>query len=163
LPRHPLPGIARDSVDRVLAAYAERGMFRSYSRTPDQGDVLRYCFTWIVPEPFHVLFCPATGELTFENLLPGIPRGSDLELQLKAFIRGFADPERPEHRRVDPTRLGVRWLRRRGKVSLTFRITGGDYDYGVRKAVNVVNEIFLGFLTVYHPDYMVRNFQASQE
>ena len=69
----------------------------------------------------------------------------------------------PEHRRIDGRRFAVVYSKRSGDVSITFRILAGDYRLGVKKAVNLINEIFLGFLSLRHPDYMVENFRTPEE
>jgi hypothetical protein len=108
-------------------------------------------------------FDPARATLSFRKLLPGVVRGSQLETELQAFIASFADASRPDHRRIDPARLGLRYTNQRGTVALTFRILRDDFEYGVRTAVNVVNEIFLGFLNVRFPEYTAEKFKLPEE
>ena len=157
---------SRNEVSRILEGYAQRGVFRSYSEIASQSvtnDVTEFRFVWLTPEPLRVVFDATRDALIFEDLLPGVHRESELAAELKAFIRSLTSPGLPDHRRLDPTRLRAIYRNRQGRVSLAFLIQGGDFDYGVRKAVNVVNEIFLSFLTVYHPPYMVKHFQMWDE
>ena len=151
------------AVSGILEEYAERGVFRSYSQVESSDGVTRFRFLWLTPEPFDVVFDARRDALQFRDLLPGIPPGSELAAELKAFVRGRTAGDLREHRRLDPARLRVIYRNRGGSVSLTFLIQNGDYEYGVRKAVNLVNEIFLSFLTVYHAPYMVRHFQMWDE
>ena len=139
---------------RSLERYAARGVFRSFSQTaPDE-----FRFRWLWNLPFHITFDRARGALRFPDLLTGIRRGSALETELKAALRAICAADRPEHRRIDARRLSVRYSNRRGAVSLSFVVLGNDYEYGVQKAINVVNEIFVGFLNVRHPEYMAESF-----
>ena len=78
-------------------------------------------------------------------------------------MRGFSSPDRPPHRRVDPAKLGLRYTNRRGTATLAFIISENDHEYAVRKALQVVNEVFLGFLNLHHPEYMAENFQLPLE
>jgi hypothetical protein len=129
-------------------------VFRSFSPTAP-GE---FRFRWLWNLPFRVTWDGARGALRFPGLLPGIAPGSELEADLKNAIRAICAADRPEHRRVDARRLSVRYSNRRGYVSLSFVALGKDYEYAVRKAINVVNEIFVGFLNVRHPEYMAENF-----
>lgn len=103
------------------------------------------------------------GALAFKKLLPNIPAGSDLETGLKEFLKSLGSYERPAHRRLDHARLAVRYANRRGTVTLAFVISGDDHEYAVKKALEVVNEIFLGFLNLHYPEYMAENFRLPLE
>jgi len=150
-------------VKKVLASYAERGVFRSFSQVAGEKGKPEFRFYWLWNLPFHVIFDPERRSLSFRKLLPGITRGSRLETELRAFIEGLSSSDRPEHRRIDPTRLAVRYSNQRGTVALTFRMLGSDCEYGVRRAVNAVNEIFLEFLNARFPEYMVGMFKLPEE
>ena len=101
--------------------------------------------------------------LSFKKLLPNIVPGSALDTDLKAFIKGRCSPDQPEHRRLDSKRVAARYSNRQGTVNLSFLVVGNDYEYGVRKALNMVNEIFIAFLNVYYPEYLVENFRIPEE
>jgi hypothetical protein len=150
-------------VKKVLASYAERGVFRSFSQVAGERGKAEFRFHWLWNLPFHLTFDPTKATLSFRRLLPGIVRGSQIETELKTFIDSFADEARPEHRRIDAARLSLRSSNQRGTVTLTFRILGSDCEYGVRKAVNVVNEIFLELLNSRFPEYMAAMFKLPEE
>jgi hypothetical protein len=103
------------------------------------------------------------GALEFRKLLPNVPAGSDLDRGLKAFVRGFTSTERPAHRSVDPAKLKIRYANRRGTVTLAFAMVENDPAYAVQKSLQVVNEVFVGFLSLRHPEYMAENFRLSLE
>jgi len=146
--------LERNRAAEVLERYAQRGVFRSFSQTaPNQ-----FHFQWLWNLPFRLTFDAARCAWRFPNLLPDIPRGSPLETELKAALRAICAADRPEHRRIDARRLSVRYSNRRGTVSLSFVVLRGDYGYGVKKAIGLVNELFVGFLNVHHPDYMAGTF-----
>jgi len=155
--------VNRTAVKQILRSYAERGVFRSFSQTADAGGIAAFRFFWLYNLPFHVVFDQKRGALSFRKLLPGVPAGSRIETELKAFIQSMALPDRVEHRRLDPARLSVAYVNKRGAVALTFVVSGDDYEYGVRKAVNVVNEVFLSFLNVRFPEYMIEKFKLSED
>jgi hypothetical protein len=103
------------------------------------------------------------GALEFRKLLPNVPAGSDLDRGLKAFVRGFTSAERPAHRRIDATKLKIRYANRRGTVTLAFAMVEKDPAYAVQKSLQVVNEVFVGFLSLHHPEYMAENFRLPLE
>jgi hypothetical protein len=148
-----------DVVSSQLQAYAQRGVFRSFSQTAT-GE---FRFTWLWNLPFRLSFDAKRGALDFKKLLPNIPAGSDLNTELKTFIKNCSSPDRPEHRRLDRQRVSVRYSNRSGTIGLTFLVLKNDYEYGVKKAINVVNEVFAGFLNVRYPEYMIENFHMPEE
>lgn len=150
-------------VKKVLSSYAERGVFRSFSQVASEDGTSEFRFHWLWNLPFHVAFDAAKATLSFRKLLPGIPRGSRLESELKEFIDSFYDGTRIEHRAADRSRLSMRCSNRRGTITLSFKIVGSDADYGVRKAVNIVSEIFLDFLNARFPDYTAAKFKLPEE
>jgi len=150
-------------VRRVLEAYARRGVFRSFSQTSSGSRQTEFRFHWLWNLPFHLAFDAGRGALSFRKLLPHIPAGSDVDAGLRAFLKSCSSPDRPEHRRIDPARVAVRYSNRRGAATLTFQAVGNDFEYAVKKAINLVNEIFLGFLNADHPDYMARHFSIPED
>jgi hypothetical protein len=152
------PTITNAAINRELERYARRGVFRSFSRAGDE-----FHFHWLRDLPFHLNFDREAGALIFPKLLPNVARGSDLELGLKTFVDSFGAQDRPAHRRIDPAKLKVRYANRRGAVTLKFAIAGNDPEYAVKKALQLVNEVFLGFLSLHHPEYMAENFRLPLE
>lgn len=150
-------------VKKVLASYAERGVFRSFSQVTGEKGKAEFRFYWLWNLPFHLTFDPTRATLSFRKLLPGVVRGSQLETELRSFIESFSDASRPDHRRIDSARLDLRYNNQRGTIALHFRILQADVEYGVRTAVNVVNEIFLGFLNARFPEYTAAMFKLPDE
>ena len=134
----------------VFARYSERGVFRAFSEA-SSGE---YRFTWLWGLPFHATF--KRGTLTFENLLPAIPGRSKLDTELKAFIKSCASPKRPAHRRLVPAEL----VRKKGVVSLAFRVKTAE---DARRAVNLINEVFLTFLNVEYNEYVREHLYDSDD
>jgi hypothetical protein len=59
--------------------------------------------------------------------------------------------------------LSIRYSNLRGQVSITFLVKKNEYDYGVRRALNLVNEIFVGFLNVHFPEYTAQHFHKKDD
>lgn len=146
-----------------LQAYARRGVFRSFSPARSQGGQTDFRFHWLWNLPFCLTFDARRKALGFRNLLPDVPARSELNSELKAFIRSCCSDDLPEHRRIDPRRLAVRYSNLRGRVSLSFVVRRGEYEYGVGKALNLVNEILVGFLNVRFPEYTARRFHKRED
>ena len=151
------------SVADVLEAYARRGVFRSFSRTQQSPSRAEFRFRWLLDLPFRVVWNDRAATLTFPDLLPDVEPRSLLERGLRAFVKARSSASLPDHRWIDPARLAVACSNRGGQVSLSLRVHARQYEYGVKKAVQLVNEIFLSFLSVLHPDYLSRAFHLPEE
>jgi len=146
-----------------LARYAERGVFGSFSETRASDGTAEFKFNWLWKLPFRLTFDPKRQVIIFKKLLPDVEPGSDLDAALKAFLKECSSASRPEHRRVDPEQISVQYANRRGTISLTFRAVAGDYEYTVQRAINLVNELFVGFLNLCYPAYMAKVFHLPEE
>lgn len=153
----------RAIVTDQLKTYARRGVFRSFSQTRADGKQADFSFYWLWNLPFHLSFYDKRKTLSFRNLLPGVPAGSELNAELKAFIKGRCATDQPQHRRLDPKRVSVRYSNLRGNVSITFLVAKNEYEYGVKKALNLINEIFVGFLNVRFPEYTAEHFHKRED
>ena len=70
----------------------------------------------------------------------------------------------PAHRRIDPRRATVTLKQRSQTVSVVVSLKESHLEYGVRKAVNLIHELFVVFLRdpLYFP-YMVEHFDLDPE
>jgi hypothetical protein len=82
--------------------------------------------------------------------------------KLKAFLKSRQTDEVPAHRRIDPAKAKITSTNRAGNVSVTLTSKDADYDYAVRKFVNLINEIFQVFLHE-HFDYQVAAFDLDPD
>ena len=150
-------------VERLLRRYADRGVFRSFHVSETRGGKLSCKFEWLTERPLTAVYDPQADTLEFRNLLPDVPAASPMYAELKAFARERADSGLPDHRRIDAERAAVKCSNRKGAVSIVISFKKGDREYGVTRAVKLVNEIFLGFLKGPYFDYMVANFGEPAE
>jgi len=150
-------------VHEQLQAYARRGVFRSFSQTRAGGARAEFRFYWLWNLPFQLRFDGTRKTISFKNLLPGVPAGSELNSRLKSFIKDLSASDQPEHRRVDPKRVSIRYSNRRGNVTITLVVAKNEYEYGVKKALNLINETFVGFLNVHFPEYTVQHFRRPED
>jgi hypothetical protein len=152
-----------DLVHNQLEAYARRGVFRSFSQTRADGKDAEFRFFWLWNLPFRLTFDAKRKALAFKNLLPDVPAGSELNSQLKAFIKDRCSNDLPEHRRIDPQQVSVRCSNVKGHVSISFQVKKSGYDYAVRKALHLITEILVGFLNVEFPEYTAQHFHKRED
>ncbi len=147
-----------DGVRRVLLGYADRGVLRGLSEV-EKGS---FSFIWFYDHQMELTLDADRGVLSFSRLLPGVPARSAFYGELKNFIRDCHDPALPEHRRVDRRRASATCANQRGYVSLSLKVKDMQYEYGAKKIVNLVHELFV-HLREAHPDYLAENFDVPQE
>ena len=152
-----------DAVEAQLESYAQRGVFRSFSRVAFENGIADFRFFWLLNLPFQMSFDTKRKVIVFPKLLTKIEPASELDTELRAFLADCASPDRPEHRRLDPTQVRTSYANRRGTVTLTLRSLDGDWENATRKAIHLINEVFLNFLNARHPEYMIKTFRLPDE
>jgi hypothetical protein len=154
---------AAEKIESVLRGYADRGIFQNFGILRQTAARTEYTFRWLVPTPFLLVHDRLRQILIFRNLLPGIPARSGMYRHLKEFLDKKTSKETPEHRRVDPRKSPILIINRGGRVSLGVEIRNRHEEYAARKAIQLMNEIFNGFLTGPYYDYMVSHFSLPEE
>ena len=154
----------RETIRALLQHYATRGAFRSFSEVPGSGRALEFHFLWFRDVKFRVTYTAATRTLTFVDALPAIAPRSDMDRQLRAFVKSRAKTSLPEHRRVDLNKVGVAIVNRKGAVSVIFTLRARHLEYGARKAVHVMHEVLMDFLNdSQYVDYNIEHFNLNPE
>jgi hypothetical protein len=149
-------------VARALERYAARGVFRRFSVRPERGGRRRFRFTWLTPRPMSVTYEPASGQLAFRNLLPGVGKYPGLVAGLRRVLDEYRDPAAPAHRRIDARRARLTSSTRGGSFSMALQIRDGHSEYAVCRGLNLVNELFL-LLQANYPEYLVECFGFRSE
>ena len=152
-------GIAAKKTERDLAAvrrrlqdYADRGVFRGYAETSAPAGKYHFRFLWLADQPFKLTYEPASGTLTFTNVLPHVLARSKLAAELRRFVASRSASSLPADRRIDSHRARAECSIRRGSMLVHVVAKPGCHAYGVTKLVNLVHEIFL-HLHSYFPEY----------
>jgi len=148
------------SVTAALQSYADRGVFRGFRATPGVRGRIEYQFLWLTRKPTAAVFDARSRTLKFPALFPAID--PTLAAVLRAVIAARGARDQPAHKRIDARRARVTLSRRKNDVGLTVQIRGANEKYGVRSALNLVNEMFV-ILQEHHPDYLVHQFGLSAE
>ena len=147
------------TVPDVLQAYADRGLFRNFHANLKTGD---FGFVWMGHTPMRLKWKAADRTILFKDLLPKVPAKGEMYGELEAFLRGRADADLPDHRRVDVHDYDILCENRRASVSIGLRITNGTEEEAMHKLMLVIHETFL-LLHDRWLDYMHEEFGASLE
>jgi hypothetical protein len=135
-----------ESVNAILEGYAERGVFRGFSRGPGSNRKASFRLLWHRDRLFELILDIDKQTLRFPLVLPHVDPKSTMYRNFKDFVKSRQSEELPEHRRIEAGKARVRSLNRGGSVSLTLEVQDGDYEYGARKLIHLVHEIYLAFL-----------------
>jgi len=150
-------------VAETLENYARRGVFRGFSRGPVKNGRAAFKMVWHRDRVFDFVFDASRGTMRFPLVLPDVPADSKMYSELKEFINARQSGELPDHRRIDAGKAHVGSYIRNGNVSLTLTVRNGDYQYGAKRLINLVHEIFLVFLADGYFDYMVEAFDLDPD
>jgi len=138
-----------DAVGTILQGYADKAVFRGFNQGQPRNGRAVHRILWHRNQVFELVMDTRRKTLHIPLLLPQVQLRSEMYKKFQGFLRSFADPSVPEHRRIDPRKARVSCANRRGMVSLTMAVRGGEYEYGARKIVQLVHEVFLIFLLPY--------------
>jgi hypothetical protein len=159
-------GIGRSRIASVAAAlenYARRGLFRGFSQKLEH-ERATFKLLWHRDRVFDFIFDVSKNTMSLPVVLPNVPANSEIYENLKRFVQAQHAPSLPEHRRIDSRKARVTTHNRKGNVSLTLTVKKGEDEYGARKLIHLVHEIFLTFLSDgRYFDYMVENFDLDPD
>jgi hypothetical protein len=145
-------------IDTVRRRYVDSGVFRSFAETKGQ-----HCeFRWINDVPMKIAWSARSQTLQFKDVLPDVAPKSRLDREIRLFLQGRFDPALPEHRRLEADKVSLNCVNRGSRLSIGLKILDGDEEYGARKLVNLVHEVFV-FLDKYRPEYVHRAFDIPYE
>lgn len=153
-----------EAVAAILENYANRAVFRGFSRGPARTGRAVFKMMWHRDRLFELLVDVPRKILRFPVVLPEIPARSDMYAELCDFVRSRQSEALPEHRRVDPAKTAFRCGNKAGNVSLTAGVKDGDFEYAARKIVHLVHEIYMDFLMDgRYYDYLVETFNLDPD
>ncbi len=119
---------------------------------------------WHRDRSFELILDARRKTLRIPVVLPEVAAGSTMYRELREFVRSRQADVVLEHRRIDPAKVRVVCANKGGSVSVTATILDGDYEYGARKLVNLVHEIYMVFLQDgNYFDYMVEAFHLDPD
>ena len=110
----------------------------------------------------HALFDERRGVLVFPTLFPHVDGKAAMAIALKAHVLSRSRRDQPAHKRLDARRVRITAAMRQGHWSLSVAIRGANHFYGVRHALNLINELIL-VLHERYPEYLIEHFGMSTE
>lgn len=151
-------------VGDLLQEYAEKGVFRGFSPLGNSGRVAVFRVLWHRSQLFEWRWNGAKQSLRISCVLPAVPAKSSMYREFKAWLQARQDDALPDHRRCDRNKVTLKTYNRGGDVALTLAVLDGDVEYGVRKVVKLVNEIYLDFLSSgLYFDWLVETFELDPD
>ena len=84
--------------------------------------------------------------------------------EFREFVQSRFSDALPEHRRIDANKALIKCGNRSGDVSLTLTAVDRDFDYGTRKLIHLVHEIYMDFLLDgRYYEYMIEKFDLDPD
>ena len=155
---------AADLVAEILEGYANRGVFRGFSRGPVRGGKAGFKMLWHRDRFFDLALDPRRKTMTFPVVLPQVPATSPMNREYREFVKSRSDRGLPGHRRIDPKKAVVEPFNRGGNVGLRITVKAGAYEYATRKLIHLVHETFLVFLyDGRYYDYLIETFDLDPD
>jgi hypothetical protein len=158
LPKHnPLSAISS-----AMREYANRGVFRSFSRLPVRRGVAVFKLVWFRDRIFELIVDTGKKKILVPVLLPRVPE--NLYRDFKEFIRSHQSAGLPDHRRIDKSKVTLICARHQGNASLTLSVKDDDFEYALHRVIHLIHETFVIFLAdgIYR-DYVVAELGADSD
>src|SRR5258708_17030742 len=153
---------AVEVVAGILETYADRGVFRGFSKAASAGGKATFKMLWHRDRGFELILDVAKKTLRMPVVLPEVPASMYREFQ--EWVEERHSEELLEHRRIDRKKALLRCGKRGGNVSLTLTLKDGHFEYGARKLIHAVHETYLTFLADgRYYDYMVETFDLDPD
>lgn len=133
----------QEAVDDFVA----RGVFRAEPAKVSRGETAAWSLRWFGGHVMRLAVAPR--QVSADPLLPPLPARSALYRELRAWLRSQQSAELPPHRRLDPARYALELRNRGGDILLVLSLVpsaDAPGDERVRRAVQLVNAIYLDFL-----------------
>lgn len=148
----------------ILETYAQRGVFRGFSRGPVRGGRAHFKVLWHRDQLFEIVLDLNRSTIGFSSVLPQVPGRSAMYREFREYVASRQSDSLPDHRRIDPAKAAAKCSNRAGDATVSLAVVGGDYGYAVRKLIHLVHEIYLDFLVDgRYYDYLVETFNLDPD
>jgi hypothetical protein len=131
-----------------MQSFAERALFRAFSRGDTRGARTTFKMQWHRDRDFTLVVDAKAKTLTFPCVLPEVAPRSQMDREFREWVAQRQSAELPEHRRIDATKSALSCLNKKGNLQVTLTLGGGtpDWEYGARKLVTLVHEVYMSFI-----------------
>ena len=118
-----------------MEEYAQRGVFRGFSRQPTRDGVLAFKMTWHRELVFDLEVNPGRKTISIPRVLPHVP--ADIYADFKEFVKAHHEESLPDHRRIETAKVRVRCANHSGRVSLAMVVKDGDFEYALQRLIQI--------------------------
>ena len=151
-------------VGDILEEYAARGVFQGFSRHEAGRRRGQFRVQWHRRQLFDLTYDGTKKSLRIACVLPQVPARSSMYKEFKAWLKTRQDDSLPDHRRCERKKATLKTYNRSGDIALTLQVLDDDVEYGVRKLVSLVNEIYLDFLSSgLYFDWLIETFDLDPD
>jgi len=148
----------------ILESYADRGVFRGFSKSPGTAGKAVFKMLWHRDRLFELILDSSKKTLRVPVVLPEMPAKSQMYRDYKEWVEGRHSKDLLEHRRIDSKKALLECANRGGNVSLTLTAKNGDFEYGARKLIHAIHETYLTFLSDgRYYEYMIETFDLDPD
>lgn len=134
------------SVGALVEEYVARGVFGSAARPSSRRGVEVFRIVWFRGQQMDLTVDTRRARATLHPVLPPVAPRSRFDRSLRAWLRSRQAAALPAHRRLDPGELQVSLRNAGGDMRLSLVSRAGDSALAVRRLLQLVNELYLGFL-----------------
>jgi hypothetical protein len=134
------------SVGSLIDDFVARGVFSASALPPRRRGIEGYRLVWFRGQQMDLYVDVRRARASLDRLLPPVVPRSGFDRRLRAWLRSREAAEIPSHRRLDPEQLRAGLRNLGGDMQLTLVSQAGDPLLAVRKLLQLVNELYLGFL-----------------
>jgi hypothetical protein len=153
-----------DLVAAILETYADRGVFRGFSKAAAGAGKAAFKMLWHRDRLFELILDVPKKTLRLPLVLPEVPASSSMYREFQEWVESLHSEDLLEHRRIDRKKAHLRCGNRGGNVSLALTVIDGDYEYGTRKLIHAVHETYLTFLADgRYYEYLVETFDLDPD
>jgi hypothetical protein len=153
-----------DLVAGILESYADRGVFRGFSKASSTSTKATFKMSWHRDRLFKLILDVPKKTLRLPVVLPEVPAKSSMYREFQEWVEQRHSKELLEHRRIDRKKAQLRCANRGGNVSLALIVKNGDFEYGTRKLIHAVHETYLTFLADgRYYEYMMETFDLDPD
>ena len=149
-------------ISAELGQYTSRGVFAGMSESARRGGRTRFVFKWLLDQEFVLDVVSDNNQLMCVDVLPHIVNRSFLDQAVRAYIKSRSQPDLPEHRRIDLSKVSIAYRNRKGSGTLIMQVAEGETAYALKAMLRLMNDLF-SWLHLYHIDYLHQHFGVPQE
>jgi hypothetical protein len=154
-----LKGELAGNARAFLRALSDRGVFEGFSEGESTPEELRFTLVWHNSRRFALLFDLANRTAIMPVVLPNVPARSLVDKDFRRFVRRCCSDEKLPHRRIDPAKVEVKCVNRRGALGVRFALLDDDVEYGLQRLIHLVHETYVLFLLEgVYLDYVIEQF-----